>query len=73
MQFDDNDYKNYVAAYGGQLGGRLLAVSATDGEQLAEYKLNAAPAWDSIAIANQQLYVGLKDGTVLCLGESIRP
>ncbi|MHC4520639.1 MAG: outer membrane protein assembly factor BamB family protein, partial [Planctomycetota bacterium] len=68
MKFDDPTDKNYVAAYSGQLGGRLLAVSATDGKQLAEYKLNAAPAWDSIAIANKHLYVGLEDGTVQCLG-----
>jgi hypothetical protein len=69
MKFDDPSYKNYVAAYNGQLGGRLLAVSATDGKRLAEYKLNAAPAWDSIAIANRHLYIGLADGTVQCLGQ----
>ncbi|MHC4596676.1 MAG: outer membrane protein assembly factor BamB family protein, partial [Planctomycetota bacterium] len=69
MKFDDPSYKNYVAAYNGELGGRLLAVSATDGKKLAEYKLNAAPVWDSIAIANRQLYIGLADGTVQCLGQ----
>ena len=69
MKFDDPSYENYVAAYGGRLGGRLLAVSATDGKQLAEYKLNAAPAWDSIAIANGQIYIGLADGTVQCMGK----
>jgi hypothetical protein len=67
MKFDDYSYQNYVAAYNGQLGGRLLAVSATDGKQLAEYELGAAPAWDSIAIANGQLYISLADGTVQCL------
>jgi outer membrane protein assembly factor BamB len=71
MRFDDPTYKSYVAAYNGQLGGRLLAVSATDGKQLAEYTLDAAPAWDSIAIANEQLYIGLEDGTVQCLGQSL--
>ena len=69
MRFDDPSYENYVAAYNGQLGGRLLAVSATDGQQLAEQKLHAAPAWDSIAIANKHLYIGLENGTVQCLGE----
>ena len=68
MKFSDPGYKNYVAAYDGELGGRLLAVSATNGKQLAEYKLSAAPAWDGIAIANQQLYISLADGTVQCLG-----
>jgi len=69
MKFDDPSYKNYVAAYNGQLGGRLLALSATDGKPLAEYKLNAAPAWDSIAIADKALYIALEDGTVQCLGQ----
>jgi len=69
MKFDDPTYRNYVAAYNGQLGGRLLAVSASDGKQLAEYKLNAAPVWDSIAIANKRLYIALEDGTVQCLGQ----
>ena len=69
MQFDDSSYENYVAAYNGELGGRLLAVSTKDGKKLAEYKLDAAPAWDSIAIANGHLYLSLADGTVQCLGQ----
>jgi outer membrane protein assembly factor BamB len=69
MKFDDPSYKNYVAAYNGELGGRLLAVSATDGKTLVDYKLNAAPVWDGIAIADRQLYIGLADGTVQCLGQ----
>ncbi|UCG58464.1 MAG: PQQ-binding-like beta-propeller repeat protein, partial [Phycisphaerales bacterium] len=69
MKFDDPSYKNYVAAYNGELGGRLLAVSAIDGKKLAEYKLNAAPVWDGLAVANGQLYIGLADGTVQCLGQ----
>jgi len=43
-------------------------VSATDGEQLAEYKLKAGPVWDSLAVANDQLYIALEDGTVQCMG-----
>ncbi|MCP4263311.1 MAG: PQQ-binding-like beta-propeller repeat protein [Planctomycetes bacterium] len=69
MKFDDPSYKNYVAAYNGERGGRLLAISATDGKKLGEYKLKAAPVWDSIAIANRHLYIGLADGTVQCLGQ----
>jgi outer membrane protein assembly factor BamB len=69
MKFDDPSYENYVSAYNGELGGRLLAVSATDGRKLAEYELDAAPVWDSIAIANGQLYIALEDGTVQCLGQ----
>jgi len=69
MKFDDPSYHNYVAAYNGRLGGRLLAVSATDGKKLAEYKLRAAPSWDGIAIGNARLYISLADGTVQCFGQ----
>ena len=69
MRFDDPSYQNYVAAYNGELGGTLLAVSAIDGKKLAEYKLSAAPGWDGIAIANRRLYISLADGTVQCFGQ----
>ncbi|MHC4110455.1 MAG: outer membrane protein assembly factor BamB family protein [Planctomycetota bacterium] len=69
MKFDDPTYENYVAAYNGRLGGRLLAISASDGKLLDEYKLNAPPAWDGIAIANKHVYIALEDGTVQCLGQ----
>jgi hypothetical protein len=69
MKFDDPTYENYVAAYNGRLGGRLLAISASDGKLLDEYKLNAPPAWDGIAIANKHVYIALENGTVQCLGQ----
>lgn len=72
MKFADPSYKNYVAAYGGRRGGRLLAVSATDGKQLADYRLPAAPAWDSLAVANKHVFICLGDGTVQCLGQEAR-
>jgi hypothetical protein len=69
MKFEEPSWENYVAAYNGQLGGRLLALSAADGKPFAEYKLPAAVVWDSIAIANRHLYISLADGTVQCMGE----
>jgi len=69
MKFDDPSFENYVAAYAGEKGGRLLAVSATDGKQIAEYRLQAAPAWDGIAAANGKLYICLADGTIQCMGK----
>jgi hypothetical protein len=68
MRFDDPTYENYVAAYDGELGGQLLAVSARDGAELAEYELQAAPIWDGIALARGRLFVSLADGTVQCFG-----
>jgi len=68
MKFDGPSYRNYVAAYTGQLGGRLLAVRASDGTQLDEYELQSAPVWDSLAVADGRLYLSLEDGSVVCLG-----
>jgi hypothetical protein len=68
MQFDDPSYQNYVAAFNGELRGRLLAVSASDGKRLAEYGPDAAPVWDGITLANGRWYVALADGTVQRFG-----
>jgi len=55
-------------AYEGRMGGVLWAASAATGKKVAEYRLDAAPAWDSMAVANGRLFVALQDGRVLCLG-----
>lgn len=54
-------------AYEGRMGGTLWAASASTGEKLAEYPLDAAPAWDGLAAANGMLFVALADGRVLCM------
>ncbi|MBC8868855.1 MAG: PQQ-binding-like beta-propeller repeat protein [Planctomycetes bacterium] len=54
-------------AYEGRMGGVLWAASAETGEKMAEYKLDAAPAWDSLAVADGRLYIVLKDGRVICM------
>ena len=56
-------------AYEGRMGGVLWVASATTGEKLAEYKLDAAPAWDGMAVANGRLYLSLSDGRVTCMGK----
>jgi outer membrane protein assembly factor BamB len=56
-------------AYEGRMGGVLWAASASTGEKVAECKLDAAPAWDAMAVANGQLFISLQDGRVMCLGE----
>ena len=69
MKFDKPTYENYVAAYNGRLGGRLLAVSAKDGKLLNDYELTAPPAWDAIALANKNLYIALENGNIQCLAQ----
>ena len=55
-------------AYEGRMGGVLWAASASTGEKLAEYKLDAPPAWDGLAAANGSLFLSLADGRVVCMG-----
>jgi hypothetical protein len=56
-------------AYEGRMGGVLWGASAATGEKMAEYTLDAAPAWDGMAVASGRLYMSLKDGRVICLGK----
>ena len=55
-------------AYEGRAGGILWSGSATSGEKLAQYELDAPPAWDSLAAANGLLFLSLADGRVVCMG-----
>jgi len=55
-------------AYEGRMGGILWAASASTGEKLARYRLDAPPAWDGLAAANGLLFLSLADGRVVCLG-----
>jgi outer membrane protein assembly factor BamB len=56
------------AALQGRQGAVLLCVSVQDGKKVAEHKLPAAPAWDSMAAAHGRLYLATVDGKVMCLG-----
>jgi hypothetical protein len=48
-------------------GGRLLAVSATDGKTLADYELPSPPVFDGMAAAQGRLYLSTRMGKVICL------
>ena len=60
--------RDLAKAYEGRMGGILWAASASTGEKLAQYTLDAPPAWDSLAAANGQLFLSLADGHVVCMG-----
>ena len=47
----------------------LMVLSAADGDMLSEYTLDAEPVFDGMAAAYGKLYLSLKNGTVLCLGD----
>jgi len=57
-----------AGAYEGRMGGVLWAASASTGEKLARYKLDAPPAWDGLAAANGLLFLSLTDGRMVCMG-----
>lgn len=48
----------------GAVGGKLLSVSVSSGEQNQELKLDALPVWDGMAVADGSLFVATKDGKV---------
>jgi len=54
------------AAWDGERGARLWAVSAHDGTKLADYELDSLPAWDGMAAANGRLYLATVDGRLYC-------
>jgi hypothetical protein len=47
----------------------LLAISASDGTELARYQLDSIPVFDGMAAAYGRLYVSMENGNLLCLGE----
>ena len=56
-----------LAAFQGEEGIRLRAISTDDGATLAEYELDTLPVFDGLAAANGRLYLVTKDGKVRCL------
>jgi len=52
-------------AWLGRKGGLLWVVSAKDGGQLAEYKLDSFPAFDGMSAAAGDLYLSMIDGSVV--------
>jgi outer membrane protein assembly factor BamB len=56
-----------TAAIEGAEGSILWAVSTTDGDKLAELKLDMVPVFDGLAAAYGKLFMTTKDGRVLCL------
>jgi hypothetical protein len=62
-------FSEQVASLGGKKGATLMAVSASDGVELGQYQLQAPPVFDGMASADGRLFMALKDGHVVCMGE----
>jgi hypothetical protein len=56
------------AAYRGDRGGILWAVSAGSGQKLSEVGLDTIPVFDGLVAAEGRLYLSSVDGRLICLG-----
>ena len=45
----------------------LLAVSTSDGTELAQHQLDASPVFDGMAAASGRLYISLENGHLVCM------
>jgi hypothetical protein len=61
------DEKDPYAAFEDRLGASVVAVSAADGKQLSELKLDSPPVFDGLIAANGRLFVCQRDGKIVCL------
>jgi outer membrane protein assembly factor BamB len=52
-------------------GAQLLAVAASDGTILAQYRLDTPPVFDAMAVVAGRLYLTLENGTIICLQENL--
>jgi len=55
-------------AFQGKKGAMLWAVSASNGEKLADYKLDSPPVFDGMAAAAGRLYIATMNGSLVCMG-----
>ena len=67
LQF--NNEPEALAGFTGKKGVFLRVVSATDGKNISECKLDTMPVFDGMSAANGRIYISLKDGTLECRGE----
>jgi hypothetical protein len=64
---DEFDSKDPFASFEGRRGARLVALSAQDGEKLAETELPCPPVFDGLIAAAGRLFACLEDGSVVSL------
>ena len=63
------DANNGPAGRDENKGALLMAISVSDGTELAQYQLDSSPVFDGMAAAYGRLYVSMEDGSLLCLTE----
>ena len=63
---------DHWGAFENRQGGALVVVSKKDGAELSRRELGSAPVYDGLAAAGGRLFLAMKDGSVLCLGDPER-
>ena len=63
------DIETALAAWRGEEGGIVYAVSTKDGKEVSTAKLSSPTVFDGMAAANGRLFLSLRDGTLVCLGK----
>jgi len=66
---DRIDPEDPWATFEGRRGGVLRALSAADGENLAEYRLDGPPVFNGMAAAGGRIFISLANGNVVCLAQ----
>jgi outer membrane protein assembly factor BamB len=66
---DLEDPEKVEASYLGKEGVSIYVVSAKDGKQIANYKLNTMPVFDGMIAAQRRLFISMEDGSIVCHGE----
>ncbi|MFC1499216.1 PQQ-binding-like beta-propeller repeat protein, partial [Verrucomicrobiota bacterium] len=64
------DKEDPYGAYEGRKGGIVAAFAKDSGKKLTEFKIDSPPIFDGISIAGNRVYLSLKDGTLVCLGQN---
>ena len=60
------DWSHSDDVFEGRMGITLLALSARDGEAVAETPLDAFPVFDGMSVAYGKLFVSDDSGTITC-------
>lgn len=62
----DVQVRKQEAAVNGARGGILRTMSAGDGKQIAETRIDSLPVFDGLIAANGKLFMSTLDGQVVC-------
>ena len=53
----------------GRKGSTLWVLSKKDGKKLAGYELETLPVWNGMAVADEKIFLSLKNGKLFCMGQ----